>query len=79
LLVARAVWIAVFLVTSGLFAASIPGHFEALKTVCPAEPCVAGQLSPEEMRALGDLGLSVEFQAVYRVSLDLVVAVGFAW
>ena len=76
-LVARVVWMVVFLVTSGLFAASIPGHFEALNSVCPSEPCVAGQLSPGETRVLGDLGLSLEFNAVYRLALDLVVALGF--
>ncbi|MBA2345357.1 MAG: hypothetical protein H0V83_09780, partial [Rubrobacter sp.] len=77
LLAARAAWIAVFLVAAGLLTASIPGHYEALETVCKAEPCVAGQLSPEEMRALGDLGLSVQFNAAYRIALDLMVAAGF--
>lgn len=77
LLAARVVWMAVFLVTSGIFAASIPGHLEAMNTVCTAEPCVAGQLSPGEVRILGDSGFSLGFYAAYRIALDLVVAIGF--
>ena len=77
MIAARGAWVTVFLVTFGLLAARIPGYFEALKTVCLAEPCVAGQPSPGERRALGDLGLSLEFHAIYRLALDLVVASGF--
>ena len=42
-----------------------------------AEPCVAGQLAPGDMRFLGGLGISIDAYTVYVLALDLVVALGF--
>ena len=77
LLFARAVWIAVVLPTVLIFVASVPDHFAALHEVCPAEPCVAGQLAPGDMRVLGGLGISIDAYTAYVLALDLVVALGF--
>jgi hypothetical protein len=64
-------------VTASLFIASIPAFFAAAQEVCPAEPCLAGQLSPGEARALGELGISTGVYAAYGLGLDLIVALGF--
>ena len=77
LLAARAAWLVVVIVTAAIFIASIPAHFEALLAVCADEPCVAGQPSPEDARVLAGIGLTLGFIAVYRLVLDLVVALGF--
>jgi len=69
--------VGIVLPTALIFAASVPVHLAALHEVCRAGPCVAGQLDPGELRALGDLGVSVDVYAAYRLALDLVVALGF--
>jgi hypothetical protein len=77
LFLARTLWAGAVSLTALIFAASIPAHLADLYSVCPAEPCVAGQLKPGEMRALEDLGVTVGAYAAYVFALDLVVAVGF--
>ena len=77
LMLARAAWVAVALLTAAIFVASIPAYLEAAQAVCPAEPCVAGQLLPGDARALDELGISAGVYAAYGLALDLVVAVGF--
>jgi hypothetical protein len=74
---ARTAWTFVVLLTAALFIASIPAHFEALHSACSVDPCAGGQLSPGDMRALDDLGLSIDLYAAYVLALDLVVALGF--
>jgi len=78
LLVARAAWIVVVVLTALIFVASIPSHVSALHEVCKVEPsCVSGQLAPGDMRILGDLGVSTGAYTAYVLALDLVVASGF--
>ncbi len=77
LLVARAAWIIVVLLTAFIFAASIPAHVAALHEVCSGETCVSGQLAPQDVRILGDLGVSLGAYIAYVLALDLVVAFGF--
>ena len=55
LFLARALWVGVVSLTALLFIARIPAHLVDLHRVCAAEPCIAGQLAPAEMRALGYL------------------------
>jgi len=70
-------WIGIVVPTALIFAASVPVHLAALHEACRAGPCVAGQLDPRELRALLDLGVSVDGYAAYVLALDLVVALGF--
>ncbi|MBA2535419.1 MAG: hypothetical protein H0V21_10445, partial [Rubrobacter sp.] len=63
LFVARALWVGIVVPTALIFAASVPVHLAALHEVCRAGPCVAGQLDPGELRALVDLGVSVDVYA----------------
>jgi hypothetical protein len=64
-------------VTAGIFAAGLPAYLSALHEVCRAEPCIGGQLSLEETRALGGLGLPIGLYTAYVLVLDLLVAIGF--
>src|SRR5829696_2547551 len=59
--------------TLSLFVAGIPSEFATLGTGCKTG-CVSGQLSPGELRALHDLGLSTGLYAAYGVALDVVFA-----
>jgi hypothetical protein len=77
LFLARSLWVGVVSLTALIFAASVPAHLADLNRTCAAEPCVAGQLAPEEVRALGDLGVSIDAYTAYVLALDFVVALGF--
>jgi hypothetical protein len=64
-------------VTAIIFIASVPAYFSFLHDMCRAEPCIGGQLSPGEIAALTELGLSIDLYAAYVLALDLLVAIGF--
>jgi signal transduction histidine kinase len=74
LLLARATWLAVAAATLILFVAGIPAEFGQLQVECPVAFCPSGQLPPEGMHALADLGLSLDFFATYGVALDIAFA-----
>ena len=75
LLLARAAWMAITVLTLTLFGAGIPAQYARLATACPAAPCVSGQLRPESVRALHRLGLSLGFFATYALTLIILFAV----
>ena len=77
LVLARAVWVIVAIITLILFVASVPTAFAQLQTVCSAGECAYGQLSRESLRALQGLGLSPGFYAAYVVALDVVFAAAY--
>ena len=77
LFVARILWVGVVSLTALIFAASVPAHLVDLHRTCAGETCVAGQLAPAEMSALGDLGVSADAYIAYVLALDFVVALGF--
>jgi len=78
LVLARAVWMIVAVITLVLFVVSVPVALARLQTVCSAGECAYGQLSREGFRALQDLGLSPGFYAAYVVALDVVFAAAYA-
>jgi len=69
--------VAIVLLTAAIFAAGVPPYLGALHEACRVGPCAGGQLSPADMRALHDLGLSIELYAAYVLALDLLIALGF--
>src|SRR6266545_5971043 len=71
---ARAGWVVLTFLSLGLFIAGIPAEFAQLQVVCPTEFCASGQLPPAGLRALRDLGLSLDFYTVYGVALDILFA-----
>ncbi|MCI0397325.1 MAG: GAF domain-containing sensor histidine kinase [Chloroflexi bacterium] len=78
LLLARAVWIAMAVVTLALFIASIPLVYNKLSTVSSGEGTSIWQLQPGEARALEQLGLSASLYALYWVVVQVVFVSGFA-
>jgi signal transduction histidine kinase len=74
LLLARATWMAVAALAIGLFVAGIPAEFVLLRNPCPNLTCPTGQLPPEGLRALENLGLSLGFFAAYTVAMDVLFA-----
>ena len=75
LILARAVWLVVAVLTVGLFIAGVPLRYAELKTICPAVPCFNWQLSLDQVRALEAKGLSIGFHATFSITLEVVFAV----
>ena len=74
---ARAAWLVVAALSVGLFVAALPTQFAQLRVPCPTAMCPTGQLSPAGLRALEDLGLSLDAFAAYTVAMDVVFAAAY--
>ena len=77
LLPARVAWVAVAVTALAIILFSIPSSFEHYRSVCTAasEVCAEralGQPTPEGMRALREVGLSVRSYALFNVVIDKV-------
>src|SRR5919107_4288606 len=75
LLLARVVWVAVGITALAIALFSVPSSFELYRTVCTAAPEVCTQRAvwqptPEGVRALGDVGLSLDAYALLNVAID---------
>jgi len=78
LVLARVVWVAVVVLTLGLFIASIPTTLADLHILCTAASCTtSGQLTPDNVRELHTWGLSMDFYATYIVVFIMVFAFGY--
>ena len=82
LLLARLAWAAAALLALGLFVASVPSYFAQLKEVCTAsaQACTSDlqRLTPENVRQLRALGLSMDFYATYVVAVNVLSVVGWS-
>ena len=75
LLLARVAWVAVAITALAIALFSVPSSFELYRTVCTAAPEVCTQRAvwqptPEGVRALGDVGLSLDTYALLNVAID---------
>jgi hypothetical protein len=75
LLLARVAWVAVAITALAIALFSVPSSFELYRTVCTAAPEVCTQRAvwqptPEGVRALGDVGLSLDAYALLNVAID---------
>ena len=70
----RVAWIAVTVLTVGLFVAGLPANYEQVLSPCPAASCETDQLSTRAAQALEERGLSLGFYAVYVLVRDIVFA-----
>jgi hypothetical protein len=82
LLLARLAWVAVAVTVLAIAVFSVPSSFEHFRNVCTAtiETCserAVGQPTPEGVRALQDVGLSVRTYALLNVVVDKVA--DFVW
>lgn len=75
LLLARMAWTVVAVMAVVCIVVSIPAEFARLQTVCSTGACQPGALTPENVRELGAMGLSVGLFAGYLISVELLFAV----
>ena len=81
LVLARALWFVIAVLTLGLLIASMPSYFAVLHVVCKGSFAVCrnnGQLTPGDVRAFQALGLSLDFYATYELVIYIVFTVGYA-
>src|SRR5436309_3253689 len=81
LLLTHVVWISIALLALGLSMASIPTSFASLYVLCTDAPATCsnnGQITPDYLRAIQALGLSLDVFATYLVALVIVIAVVYA-
>jgi len=73
LLLARAAWLSVAILTVIVFISGLPSEFMRLRTPCAdAVSCVwVPRLTAQNARALGELGLSVDLFASYWVAIEV--------
>jgi hypothetical protein len=86
LIIARVAWLALVVTSVGLFFVSLPPYLTNLQTVCVHQPCPYYQLTLNNVRALHELGISVDsyiaFTATFNVFIALVLFVAgsvLAW
>jgi len=75
LVLIRVVWSAVALLILMLLLVGIPAEFKSLQTVCIGAGCDGPQLTPQFLRELNHLGLSLTWYAVYVLGIELVFVV----
>ena len=74
LALARLGWLAVTLLTVGLFVASALAYYDLLRTPCAGDGCYMRQLTPAGVEAYRHYGLSPGFYAAYDTALAAVFA-----
>src|SRR5215204_2039798 len=74
LIVARVAWVVIALAAVSLFIVAVPTEFVQLRVPCPTATCPTGQLPPAGLRAVEDLGLSLDSFAAYSVAMDVIFA-----
>jgi hypothetical protein len=71
LILVRVVWVVVALLVLGLFVIAIPTRYNELQHLCIQGNCNELQLSPGDLPALRQLGLSLNFYTIYNLPLEV--------
>src|SRR5215469_6181520 len=74
LVISRAVWVTLIILTLGLFVAMLPAYFTQLQTVCARSACIPGQPTLASARTLQTLGLSITNYAAFMLILTIMAA-----
>src|SRR5215467_8342914 len=77
LMLVRIVWLAVALLSIGLFIVSIPQHAQHLHVICSNALCGGSENAAQLVRELRSLGLTLDFYAAYSLSLQIIFALGY--
>ena len=77
LMLVRIVWLAVALLSIGLFIVSIPQHAQHLHVICSNALCGGAESAAQLARELHSLGLTLDFYAAYSLSLQIIFALGY--
>jgi hypothetical protein len=70
-LLARGMWLTLLALTLAIFSASLPAYLAQLQTTCVGAACEYQQLTPGQLAALAEMGLSLEGYAALTLALLL--------
>ena len=74
LILARAAWAALVILTLGLFVAMLPAYFTQLQTVCVGSACATSQPTLADAQTPQTLGLSLNNYATFMFILTIIAA-----
>jgi hypothetical protein len=74
LVLARAAWLTVTVLTVALFLTALPLRYAELQRVCVGAACTTQQLTLDDVRELQALGLSRDWHARYHLGLEVTFA-----
>ncbi|HSB01733.1 MAG TPA: GAF domain-containing sensor histidine kinase [Anaerolineales bacterium] len=77
MILARSFQLAVIVLAVGLFIVSIPNDYKQRTTVCQTEPCPRNQLSLASVKALNELGMTVNSLILLDLALDILIALTY--
>src|SRR5579862_9374970 len=77
LLAARIIWCMFFLVSLGLFIATLPHYVQHLHIICADVACAGGQSMARLTYQLHALGLSLSFFSTYMLTLHLIFILAY--
>ena len=77
LMLARTAWVVITATALALWVVTIPPGYTQFLTVCTQAVCQNQQATPELVRALHSAGLSLQFYALYLMTLAAVVVLTF--
>ena len=72
---ARLFQVVVICLTVGLFLISLPINYEHLSQACKTGSCAPGELTPENVQALNQIGVSTDLIVQATIGLDILFAV----
>ncbi len=75
LMVARAIWFGLVMLALAALVANLPAYFNDLRIPCARHGCILLTLSPQDMAALKDIGLSTELYAGIQVGWAAIYAI----
>lgn len=74
LFASRALWLAIAILTIGLFILAIPPRFDQLQAICVGAACQQPSLSLDDIRVLQGMGLTRNANAIYSLGLEILFA-----
>jgi len=77
LMLARTAWAVIAVTALGLWVITIPPGYAQFLKVCTPSVCQFQQATPELVRALHSAGLSLQFYALYLMTLSVVAVLSF--
>lgn len=78
LLIARAVWVTLAVLTLAVFLAGIVAALTHIEAVCPTQECTQAQLTPVLRHALSGAGYSYGFFILFSTILSILFAIPYA-
>lgn len=75
--VVRVTWLLIAILSIGLSLVAVPFRYQELLDICVGSGCAFGQLSPAEVLALENMGISPGLHATYHITLAIILLLAY--